>query len=190
MFWGHVRPVNLKYILEDDNLDDKLQRLEFALHDFEDFSKEKLAKRHPYDDIQALYEDLECGEIRIKGLKAAFFTKIFFFFFATHRTFFSENGILIIIADQWMKKAVYAQIAETYPEMLAVIFRPGTNYPCGFNIRRGTSSEAYFNFLKVFEAEKNALLYDYPELDSFSLEGYLFASQGLIDESYRRVIGQ
>lgn len=190
LFWGHVRPINLQYILADDGLDCKLYKLECALHDFEDFSDKKLDKRHPYDDIQSLYKELECGEMRIKGLKAAFFTKIFFFFFATHTTFFSENGTQIIIADEWMKKAVYAQITETFPEMLNKIFSPGTKYPCRFNFKGRTSSEAYFNFLKVFEMEKNALLFKYPELDSFTLEGYVFASQDLIDEYYRQAIGQ
>ena len=188
LFWGHIRPVNLKYILADEGLDCKLQRLEYALHDFEDFSNEIIGKHHPYDDIQALYQELECGKMRIKGLKEAFFTKIFFFFFATHRTFFSENGTQLIIADEWMRKAVYAQISESFPEMLGVIFCPGTRYPCGFHFKGGTSSEAYFNFLKVFEMEKNALQFEYPNLDSFALEGFLFASQDLIEESYRQAI--
>ena len=190
LFWGHVRPINLQYILADDGLDSKLQMLECALHGFEEFNDKKLDKRHPYDDIQALYKELECGEMRIKGLKAAFFTKILFFFFATHITFFSKNGTQIIIADEWMRKAVYAQISETSPEMLEVIFRPETKYPCGFRINGKTSCEAYFDFLKVFEMEKNALLFEYPELDSFALEGYVFASQDLINEFYRRAISR
>lgn len=188
LFWGHVRPVNLQYILRDECLDIKLLAFEQALHGFEDYSHGALDIHHPYNDIQELYTKLECGRFRIKGLSVAFFTKIFFFFFATHKTFFSEQDIQIIIADEWMRKAVYAEMAEVFPEILNEIFRPGTRYPCGFRYRGRTSSRAYFDFLKVFEMRKSELKQVFPELDGFSLESYIFGSRDLISSFYNQYI--
>lgn len=188
LFWGYVRPINLQYILADIQLDDKLNNLERTLHCFEDYSDAKLNKHHPYDDIQELYSQLECGCLKIKGLSVAFFTKIFFFFFTSHRTFFSENGIQIIIADEWMRKAVFAEIAETFPEMLDDIFCPNTRYPCGFRYRSKSSSRAYFDFLKVFEISKNALKQVYPQLDAYALESYIFGSKDLVNQFYYQSI--
>lgn len=190
LFWGHVRPINLKYILDDDGLDHKLCELERALHGFEDTQDETIDKHHPYDGIQDLYTKLECGCLNIKGLSVAFFTKIFFFFFATHRSFFSEEGNQIIIADDWMKKAVYAELTDFFPEMLDEIFRPGSKNPCWFKYRDKTSSKAYFDFLKVFDMRKRELQKDYPDLDGFALESYIFGSQDLIDTFYNRAISQ
>jgi hypothetical protein len=188
LFWGHIRPNNLHLILTDEHLEDHLSGLERALHGFESYDDKTIEQHHPYDDIQELYSKLECGCLRIKGLQTAFFTKIFFFFFATHRTFFSENGIQIIIADEWMRKAVYAELAEKSPEMLDVVFRPKTKHPCRFKSKKRTTSHAYFHFLKVFEMSKNELQKDYPELDSFALESYIFGSQELINRSYSQSI--
>ena len=183
LFWGHVRPKNLEFILNDHDLDYKLDGLERALHGFEDFRDETIDKHHPYDDIQELYSKLECGCLKIKGLGVAFFTKIFFFFFATHKTFFSFNKTQIIIADEWMRKAVYAEFAETYPQMLDDIFCPGAKYPCGFRKRNGNTSEAFFWFLKAFEAKRMQL-----GIDSLTLESYIFASKDLIRQHYSRAI--
>lgn len=190
LFWGHIRPVNLQYILADEQLDAKLFNFEQSLHSFENFSHETIEKNHPYDAIQELYSKLECGCLKIKGLSVAFFTKVFFFFFATHNTFFSEQGLQMIIADEWMRKALYAELSETSPMMLNEIFRPRTRYPCGFRFRRNTSCKAYFDFLKVFEMRKKELKQDYPGIDSIALESYIFGSQALIDMFYNQSISR
>ena len=89
-----------------------------------------------------------------------------------------------------MRKAVYAELSETFPEMIKEIYRPKTKNPFWFRQRGDTTSKAYFDFLKVFEMRKCELQKDYPELDSFALESYIFGSQDLIATFYNRAISQ
>ena len=183
LFWGHIFPVNLRRILNDPDYYTKLNGIQSALLSFLDNNGP-----HPYDRIRSLYSRLETGDLSFKGMGVAFFTKLFFFFFATHRTLFSENGTLPVIADVWMRKALYAEMAEEFPKMLSEVFRPGTRNPCGFRYRDGDSSQAYYDFLKVFDIQKNLLAHSFEGLDSLRLEGYLFASKDAVQQAYLRAL--
>lgn len=125
------------------------------------------------------------GEYHIAGVDVAFFTKIFHFWFASH-PLASCPDFLPIIADKWMKLAVYAEMADNNDDSRFELFSVKEGKPDNIDFVRiqKSAGDAYIRFICYFNDSVNKLKAQYPRLTPFIVEDILFSESKAITPLY------
>jgi len=126
--------------------------------------------------LKALFRLFERnGDYHLDGVNVAFFTKIFHFYFWTHPCD-SCRGFLPVIADKWMKLAVYAEMADNGDNSRYELFTVQNGNPDSIDFRyvNNSAAESYIEYITYFNNKVSLLKGEYPHLSPFILEDILF----------------
>lgn len=128
------------------------------------------------DGMRDLFRKFERGgEYHLNGINTAFFTKIFHFYFASH-PIASNPDFLPVIADKWMKLAVYAEMSDKGDDARHTIFSLRNNDPqnIDFACHNGSAASSYLDFISYFNEAVHDMKADFSSLTPFVLEDVVF----------------
>lgn len=185
ILWGGLSHRLGRRVYSSNNFDNILSLENQIKNDFEN-----LSHKDTFDDfvvgLKILFKNFEKGGIyHINGVGIAFFTKIFHFWFASH-PLVSRPGFLPVIADKWMKLAVYAEMADNNDDSRFELFSVRNGNPDSIDFRRnqGNADDAYVRFILYFNDVANNLNDRHSDLTPFMLEDILFNESKAITPLY------
>lgn len=174
IWWGHPDARESKNIYSEENLE-KLQdtciETEFNhLHKEEDIDKFE-------HGLKTLFQKFERGgDYHLDYINTSFFTKLFHFYFEAFPPASGDN-LKPIVADKWMKHAMYAEMMDegnsSRKKVFDVIY-PGKECSIDFHYSKGTAANSYIDFLRFFNCKVESFKKKYPNLTAFILEDIIF----------------
>ena len=127
------------------------------------------------ENLQIVYQSLERGgAFSLRQVGPSFFSKVLEYYFVSH-PIQANYSYLPIICDQWLCRAVYAEMTERNEiDIRNTIFRT----PTDFRVHWNSTWTSYSAFIDFFNRRVIELKEEFPDLTAFMLEGYLFSRLG------------
>lgn len=169
--WGGIRPSNLSALLKDKSFSQKMTNI---VKDMEDILL--LGECEFYNKVADLYDktiDTNNNNYHIDGVNTSFITKIFQFYFLSRRDSL-KSGIIPVIADKWLLRAICADIISNgiLNECKFIIAKNKDVKLCKHD--RKSMGTSYAEFLQYINRRCDELSEQYPGLTPEILESILF----------------
>lgn len=169
--WGVIKPANLSALLRDKSFSQKVATIIQEMEGILSFEGSDF-----YNKVADLYDktiDTNNNKYHIDGVNTSFITKIFQFYFLSRRDSL-KSGIIPVIADKWLLRAICADIISNgiLNECKFIIAKNKDVKLCKHD--RKSMGTSYAEFLQYINRRCDELSEQYPGLTPEILESILF----------------